>query len=334
MDNESKKGQTGGKEKGRRSKKGALIFIAVMFALLLILPVLNLLSQRLPSMPDKNDGGEATVTARTYPKEWFAAPDYNQNVLSDPEYEAADRALHYKIGNETVMIDGDASDYGTLCAFWDDYFRAAIAGSESMLSGMHTDDYVEKFGGFDAIAPQKIYNITVELLDRRAIEDEKYAGGYVSYFNVSYCIKDNNGTFRNDFFEDDVSVPLIYEVVENNGRTLINNYSRQSMTTPNDDDRSPSWIMPVVWSIVLLVSVTILLIVKSGFCGCLALSALAALILSFIFPHNIVAQIVTFSAVAALSVALWAVMKKRKKRNTSAEKVAQDSPADLTDGRA
>ncbi len=328
MDNEGKKEQISGKEKGRRSKKGALIFIAVMFALLLILPVLNLLSQKLPSTPDKGDGGSAAVTARTYPQEWFVAPDYNQNVLSDPEYEAADRALHYKIGNETVMIDGDASDYGTLCVFWDDYFRAAVAGSGSMLSGMHTDDYVKKFGGFDAIAPQKIYNITVELLDRRAIEDEKYAGGYVSYFNVSYCIKDNNGTFRNDFFEDDVSVPLIYEVIENNGRTLINNYSRQSMITPDGDDRSPSWIMPVVWAIVLLVSITVLLIVKAGICGCFALSALVALILSVILPHNIVVQIVTFSAVAALSVALWAVMKKKKKRNPPAEKPAQENPAD------
>lgn len=329
MDNEGKKEQKGGKEKGRRSKKGALIFSAVMFVLLLILPVLNLLSQKLPSTADKGDGGEATVTAKTYPQEWFVTPDYNQNVLSDPEYKAADRALHYKIGNETVMIDGDASDYGTLCAFWDDYFRAAIAGSESMLSGMHTDDYVEKFGGFEMIAPQKIYNITVELLDRRSIEKGKYVGGYVSYFNVSYCIKDNNGTFRNDFFEDDVSVPLIYEVVENGGRTLINNYSRQAMTTPDGDSQSLSWIMPVVWAIVLLASVTVLLIVKNGFCGCLALSALTALILSLIFPRNIVAQLVSFLAVGTLLIVFGAVMKKKKKKNPS----AGNSPADSADGR-
>ncbi len=238
-----------------RSKKGAAIFLCSMAAALVVLLFLNAVASGSVGGTENPDDADVTAAAaQTYPAEWFDVPDYDADITADADYAGLDCKMHYTVGNESFMIDGDADEYGSLCVFWDKFFDLAKAGEEDGLTSMHTSAYLKKFGDFGSIAPQKIYNINVELLKSRDVESGDYKGTTVSYFLVSYCIKDNNGTFRNDFIDDNVSVPLIYEIVEDNGELKINNYSRQSMMTGDGDgdEKDGGTLMIVIAAVVIL----------------------------------------------------------------------------------
>lgn len=247
------------KDKKAKSKKRAAIFLIVMGAALVVL----LLITYLPSPIGSGDGSpsETAAPAKTYPPEWFAVPDYNADLAADADYMSVDRKMHYTIGNETFMIDGDAASYGALCEFWEDYFSAAIAGDEKRLSGMHTDAYIKKFGAFGKIAPQKICDINVEQLSRSELTSGDYVGCFRSFFLVSYRILDNNGTFRNDFIEDNASVPLIYELIEDGDSVVINNYSRERTTISAPSGEIPILPILVVAAILIAASVAVIVVI-------------------------------------------------------------------------
>lgn len=249
-----------------RSKKGAVIFLCSMAAALVILLFLNAVASGSIGGTESSDDADVTAaTAQTYPAEWFDVPDYDADITADADYTELDRKMHYTVGNESFTIDGDADEYGSLCVFWDKFFDLAKAGEEAGLTSMHTSAYLKKFGDFGSIAPQKIYNIRVELLDSREVESGDYKGTTVSYFLVSYCIKDNNGTLRNDFIDDNVSVPLIYEIVEDNGELKINNYSRRSVSTGGGDGDEESGGTTMIVIAVIVIMVIIAAAVAIGF---------------------------------------------------------------------
>lgn len=247
------------KDKRSKSKKRAAIFLIVMGAALVLLLAVNFL----PSLIESGEGSPSVTAApaKTYPPEWFTVPDYDADLTADPDYMSVDRKMHYTVGNETFMIDGDASSYGVLCEFWEDYFAAAIAGDEDKLSEMYTDAYIKKFGALGKIAPQKICDIKVEQLSRTELTSGEYVGCFRSFFLVSYRILDNNGTFRNDFIEDNASVPLIYELIEDGDSVVINNYSREKAVSSSPSGSIP--IVPILASaaLVIALSVTVIIVI-------------------------------------------------------------------------
>lgn len=244
--------------KKAKSKRRAVIFISVLLGLLVLLLVLNFL----PDMVGSDDTPAQTAApAKTYPPEWFVQPNYDADLDADADYQKTDHRLHYKLGNETFMIDGDAESYGSLCVFWDDYFKAAIRGDENRLTAMHTDAYIKKFGEFGKIAPQKICDISVEQVSRAELTEGEYAGCFRSFFLVSYRIIDNNGTFRNDFIEDNVSVPLLYELIEDGDNVKINNYSREIYKASVAKDSVPDILPFVIAAAVVTVGAVVFVVV-------------------------------------------------------------------------
>lgn len=244
--------------KKTKNKKRALIFIFAMLGLLALLLLLNYL----PDMISSDDTPAQTAApAKTYPPEWFVTPDYDADLDDDADYQKIDRHLHYKVGNETFMIDGDAETYGALCVFWDSYFKAAIGGDETKLASMHTDAYIKKFGEFGQIAPQKICDISVEQVSRAELTDGEYVGCFRSFFLVSYKIIDNNGTFRNDFIDDNVSVPLLYELIEDGDSVKINNYSREIYTATVVKDKTPDILPFVIAAAAVIVGAAVVVVI-------------------------------------------------------------------------
>jgi membrane protein implicated in regulation of membrane protease activity len=269
-------------------------------------------------------------TYKTYPAGYFELPVYDEDVTLDPVYQSKDRLIYVKVANETIALLGDAASYGSFYQLWQDYFDAVIAGDSSALQKLYTDSYLEKIGGQSDFAPQKVYNISVEVLMSQVLEDGDQSGRYVGYTvyycKVSYCILDNNGTFRNDFFDDDVSVPLVFEVLEYQGEDWINNCSRQNLTTTSSSstEGSVNFVMPIIWAVLIVVG----LLVEWMTCSLVTIwfipAGLVSLILSFVQPQNVLLQITLFVLLSVFFFILSRTVFKKMMKKTGYSRTNAD----------
>ena len=217
-----------------KQKKRAIIFASVVLSLLVILPILTFVDwNSLFGLEAQNEDKDSWV--HFYGDQYFGEPDYEENIEEDTEYMDLDRLMYYSSGNETFQIIDNPEDFGKCCVLFYNYFENLKNGDYMRYYSLFTDRYEEEYGSTNPFTkkelkytPQKIYNIKVTLVQSTFLENGdangEYVGSTVHYFNVEYCIKDNNGTYRRDILSDQ-SRSIIFEVLETNGNPLINDIS-------------------------------------------------------------------------------------------------------------
>lgn len=316
-------------EKGRpaKKKKRAVLFLALLFGLLILLVLLNALDFDAIAEKFRSEASDLPAqTAKTYPEEWFEIPDYNEDVTADPVYMDQNRYLSYKFGDETFLISGDPADHGALCVFWQKYMDALIAGDAKALKALHVDGFVEKLrkqgefvqGYEKGFTPQKIYNFSVSLQSMQDLKDGDAKGNYkgyvVYYFVVSYRIKDNNGTFRRDFYDDEheSTVPLLFEVLEKGDEIRINGYSRMRTLTIEKNEEEGINFMMYIWIGLILMAIVSEALTTSLVAVWFIPSGILSLVLSIVLPDQIVVQIVAYTAMSLLLLLLTRPLVKRR----------------------
>lgn len=328
-----------GKEKAKK-KKRAVLFLVVIGLLLGLLALLNLvdfdaISQKIRENADKTP----KQTVQTYPVEWFDPPDYS-DPAADADYMELNRNMEYTEGSESFSIVGNPAAHGDLCVFWQAYLDALVAGDAETLKSLHTDRYFELMeengeylGGFEnGFAPQKVYNFKVRLLETLDLGESgdvngNYKGYTVHYFTVSYQIKDNNGTFRRDMDADGNAVPLEFEVLELGDLIQINTQSR-NWTVRVQTEKGVN-IMMFIWIALILFAIVAELMTTALVAVWFIPSGIVSLVLSIIWPEQIVAQIVTYVAVSALLLILTRPLIKRHLR----KRPFQPTNADMVVGK-
>lgn len=231
----------------RSRKKAAVIFICVVLSLLVILPILtyvdwdSLLPEKITEEEQDRDSW-----IKYYGDQYYKEPDFELDTSDDPKYMELDRTLYYTDGNERVQVVSSTKEFGVYCELLYDYFEIVKQGDYSEYYSLFTDFYAEKHGDVNfftkrelKFTPQKIYNIEVKLIRSVYLEDGdangKYKGSTVHYFDVSYCIKDNDGTFRRDILSDQ-SRPLVFELLETDGEVKISDISFYKPSGSADED--------------------------------------------------------------------------------------------------
>ena len=96
------------KEKKGLSKKGSIIIISVLGILLVVLALLNTLDFE-KIFNDMFDKGVETPTYNYF----FYEPDYETNILDDPEYLELDRTISYTEGAVTYKATDLDKFFGT-----------------------------------------------------------------------------------------------------------------------------------------------------------------------------------------------------------------------------
>lgn len=196
-------------ENNRNSNKKAAVIVAVSlgaaFVLLLLLQiVINIL-------PDSFSGGKNTVN-NSYR---FEAADYKADIMQDPEYLSLDRYIRYTDGAISSVLTerSEIEAEGRQLIMFADLFDSIIAGDCDAYNSFFTDDYLKKYGKKDRFTMQQVYNITIELISVRDIEEEGETKIKRYEYKVGYMIHKNNGTFRSDVGSD-MSLPQSFIVLE------------------------------------------------------------------------------------------------------------------------
>lgn len=301
-----------------KNKKRAatfLITIGVLFALLLGLNCIDFdaIAERLNARGEQ----EATETVKTYPPTYFAIPDYDADITADSDYMKLDRSIHYTADGETEQLFFDTAEADPNKNFWKLYFSAVADGDSAAIDRLCSAEYLKENSKTARFAPQKIFNIKVVLSRREELDEGDANGNFkgytVSYYTVSYQIKDNNGTFRNDFFEDFYTVPLIFELLDNGSTVELNSIHRirsgDSETDPNQGGFS---FMFVVWILLIAIALIVEMLTTSLVAVWFIPAGIVSLILSLVLPDSLVLQIALYPVVALILLILTRPFVKKR----------------------
>ncbi len=217
-------------EKRKADKKKAKTVVIVLAVLFVLLLGLNILSSM--DLGDKFKGlfGLETEAETKKPASiLFYVPDYEENILEDPEYLDLDHFVQYTEYNSTSSLpeNTDFSKYGAGLALLNDCLQAAIRGDDEAYNACFTDAYFEEHPKVTGFTMQRIYEIEIELLSSTLLYENTPEETVRCEYCVKYKIQKNNGTFRWDFGSD-VSKPEIYEVIipDSTGEAKINSVSQ------------------------------------------------------------------------------------------------------------
>lgn len=142
--------------------------------------------------------------------------DHSYDIMSDLEYLELDRRLYFTNGNETIAVNEyPTEDMDADILFFLNYFDLAIAGDYNAYNKLFTEDYYKVNEPYSSFTQQMIYDMNIEKLSEMSVN-----GKTVYYYNVSYKIHKNNGTFRNDIGSDGCKT-LHFTLIKEDGNILI-----------------------------------------------------------------------------------------------------------------
>lgn len=253
--------------KKRSDKRRIIIIFSVLLAALVILPILNMIDfNKLLPERDEGDDRREEITTVTLGDHHFAEPDYDEDIMKDPDYLALNRSLFYTYDNETFEVTDNPSEYGNsaLATFFKKYFDSAISGDCKTFNSCYTDEFLKE-NGEKQFPPQKIYNIRVTCLRSAYLKNGDVSGNYKGYhvydFDVSYNIMDNNGKLRNDFLGDEGTKPLVFQVIEGDSQIKISSVSAYSTSDTDEKDEGSVWFLVIVIAAVLVLGLFVLALI-------------------------------------------------------------------------
>ena len=323
-DNSKISDETGG-EKRKKNKKGVLIFFGVLLVLMAVLVLLNnidfdSLAEKASGRGKTSDDSIITDTAAvTIDPVFLAEPDYDEDITLDKEYMKENRCLHYTYVNETFEIIERSDAVDNVCRMFYDYFEAAKAGDSNAYYALFTENYVNSAGKSN-FTPQKLYNIYVRCFRSERLTDGdangKLKGYNVYYCDVSYNIKDNNGTLRNDFYGDDSTLPLVFEVIEKDDKVQISNIRRYVYSKgASEETESPFSPMFFVWLGIFVISAVLVIVLRRLYIVPHTAASFALIFLSFLIK-SVFLQILIFAGITCVLIVFAAVIKKTRSSGT------------------
>ena len=249
--------------------------------------------------------------------------DFDEDITLDKKYMERDVYVRLKIGNEENQLVGDTYEKGTLEHFWVGYFDALKTGDTERLNGMYSEDFIAKNGKFKEIAPQKVYNIDVEIVSSAKITEGNYAGVDRYVARVAYNIQDNNGTFRRDVKSDE-SKEQYFEILDGGSGMEINSVTYPKDYVPSDNNKGGISIMTFVWIALIIISVVVEMLTVSLVAIWFMPAGLVALVLSLL-GVDVSVQIIVYLACAGLALLLAKTVLKNKifpkKEATNADRI-------------
>lgn len=291
------------------SKKKAKILIICAVVATVLLVILNSIDydKLADKITDNQDDTKQELV--TYPDYAFKTPIYDEDIMQDSDYlELPRRFVRLKIGNETNELIGEY-EAGTMERFWMDYFDAVMSADSDTLNSLHTDYFVDQNGKYGKFAPQKVYEIKVEIVSSRKVEDGEYAGCYQYFAKVSYNIYENNGTFRNDIKSDE-SREQIFELIENKNGIKIHTVSYPRENMPTDNEKGFSFMI-FIWIALIILSVVIEMMTVSLVAIWFMPAGIVALVLS-LFKLHIAIQIGAYLLISIVLLVLSKTVFKNK----------------------
>lgn len=204
------------------TKKKSIIIISLLGILLIVLALLNTIDF------DKIIDDIFHKQSEPQFNYFFYTPDYETDILKDPEYLELDRTISYTEG--AVKYNAiDLNNYnGTPIIA--EYINAMINGDAEAYGALFTEEYKSNSKNKipERFPQQRVYGVSVIRIGepytyKSSDLDGKYTGIKRYVYNVSYLIQYNTGTVRNDIDSESMR-PLTIEVFEYpDGDLKINN---------------------------------------------------------------------------------------------------------------
>ncbi len=149
----------------------------------------------------------------------FYPPNYDIDILEDPEYLSLNRDISYIKGAVTVTVKPDEySSTDIMLQFLSEYINTLINGDYEGYPMFFSDEYKEKNSLPEKFTMQRIHNILIEKIS----EEKSKAGNTLYVYMLDYQISLNNGTLRRDM-DSDSSRPQFLVIKEENGEYKIDN---------------------------------------------------------------------------------------------------------------
>lgn len=188
------------KESTRKLKRNMLIVIIsmVIFAVIAF-PLIGFLDKL-------QTGGAEEETPKLPPSSIiFATPDYEYDIMKDPDYLQLNRRIYYcdeRSGMTEELTDKTVTGYGPAAVVLRDFINTIIAGDSDAYNDLFSSNY---YANHDPEAPftmQRLYDIKLTKINESIVSGE--SGKYTQYeFEVEYKIRLNDGTYRTDIGHDE-----------------------------------------------------------------------------------------------------------------------------------
>lgn len=200
------------KQREQREKRKKILIIAagVIIGLFILFGLITLILSGISSYSkNKTKSNIDKETRRSY---IYPDPDYDFDIFGDDGYMVLDRGVWYNDGvMKTVIKPENFSDYTYELQFMYDVINLIINGDYIEYNKIFTDDYIKNAEDDlrERFTMQQLFGIELEYADYTESGNIKY-----SDIKVTYRIRNNNGTFRNDLdFNDEGSIPVVYRLV-------------------------------------------------------------------------------------------------------------------------
>ena len=197
-----------------KKKKILLIAVLVVFGMFLILGAATLvLSAVHNGNLDRRRTEEEERTMRSYV---YPPADYGFDIFDDETYMGLDRNVWVSDGAaRTVISDSNKNSYSTELQFMYDVIDLIINGDYTGYNKIFTDDCFDgasdemrRLFEKDRFTMQQLFEIELEHL-----HSHEEGGSLYADIKVTYRIRNNNGTFRNDLDFEDGARPVVYSLV-------------------------------------------------------------------------------------------------------------------------
>lgn len=184
----------------RRLKKRILTVVLIAVAVLSLLYGLTVLLESALT-PSQDDEGT------TLPSVTYFPPDYEYDIMEDPDYLALDRRIYYTHGSERfILTDENIQEYGPAVQTLRKMIESIIAGDHESYNALFSSNYfaVDGRAPEEEFTMQRVYGIELILEGESRHIDPATGKTYTQYeVVVSYKINRNDGTFRRDLGHDD-----------------------------------------------------------------------------------------------------------------------------------
>ena len=155
----------------------------------------------------------------------FADPALSADPASDEVYMQLDRTVYYRTASfgyeiTVALTPGKLHEREPEVVLLYRLISAAMGGDSSAYNACFSPEYIASSGKKEGFTKQKLYDITVTLCDGSGLT---VPSGYtaVSAYAVSYKIRDNNGSLRDDIGSDAAREQIFYIVKDSAGNAAV-----------------------------------------------------------------------------------------------------------------
>lgn len=200
-------------DKKRKLKKIIIILLIVLAAVGLIWLAFFAIAELFLNKPITDDISNGDIS--------FYKADYNEDIFKDSVYISKNRNIYFlEYGSGEEITSENLDEQSISAKLFNTYFSQVIDGDYEGYKSLFTEEYLKNSKAPDSFTMQKIYDIEINLFDKKTIT-ENNTEILVETYVVSYKIMENNGTFRFDVGSNTIK-PLVFELYKVGETVKIN----------------------------------------------------------------------------------------------------------------